>query len=309
LTLLRLAVTYDSNFSVVFGRTKELLQLDLEHVKKLMMITEGYILLGGQTFWENHCSSLEIILKLVVGNVSAKGAMYVNLVFEALLKTHPIEGTSMLLSSGLVTTMLQSCAQSYNNERHCEPIQVISMYLTVFSRIILAVPNKVALIVNHVEKCNNFGFVQLIESYFQQIHQSDPLRQKLWTILLVTLVFGSNSQSIYDRNILSSLNFNKVLSCCLMVLQQDVDFLTPYSVEYDSEEETLNLPQDNYEYLMNVASTKDIVYTMDFSIFYVDSIKALKGSIDGELFRHLLQSIDQNLKSQLNREKDFIELF
>jgi hypothetical protein len=127
-----------------------------------MMITEGYILLGGQTFWENHCSSLENILKLVVGNVSAKGAMYVNLVFEALLKTHPIEGTSMLLSSGLVTTMLQSCAQSYNNERHCEPIQVISMYLTVFSRIILAVPNKVALIVNHVEKCNNFGFVQLV---------------------------------------------------------------------------------------------------------------------------------------------------
>jgi hypothetical protein len=45
-----------------------------------------------------------------------------------------------------------------------------------------------------------------------------------------------------------------------MVLQQDVDFLTPYSVEYDSEEETLNLPQDNYEYLMNVASAKVSVY-------------------------------------------------
>ena len=60
------------------------------------------------------------------------------------------------------------------------------------------------------------------------------------------------------NNILNSITFNKVLQCSLTVLKQ-VDRLTPYSIAYDSEEEALNLQNDNYQILTNTASTEVII--------------------------------------------------
>ncbi len=127
-----------------------------------MIITEGYILLGGVAFCNEHSSSLELIMKLVIGNVSARGAMYVHLVLEALLKTIPAEGASMLLTSGLVSTMFRSIAETYNDEEHCEPYEVINIYLTVLSRIMLASPNNIKMVATYAEQSSNFGFCQMV---------------------------------------------------------------------------------------------------------------------------------------------------
>lgn len=133
-----------------------------------MLIAEGYLLLGGITFWNKHFSSLETMLKLLVGNVSLRGAMYVNLVLEALLKSLPIEGASMLLSTGLVTKMLKSCVDTYADEQDCEPIGVINIYLSVFSRIMLVSPQSIDLII-HAETHNQFGVNQLVSKCYHLI--------------------------------------------------------------------------------------------------------------------------------------------
>ena len=127
-----------------------------------MIITEGYILLGGKVFWIDHSFSLELILKLVIGNVSVRGAMYVNLVLEALLKTIPVEGASMLLRSGLVATMFRSVVETCTDAQLCEPYEVINIYLTILSRIMLASPTNITIIAAHAEECNSFGFCQMV---------------------------------------------------------------------------------------------------------------------------------------------------
>lgn len=62
-------------------------------------------------------------------------------------------------------------------------------------------------------------------------------------------------QNVNGKNLLNTMNFNKVLRCCFTVLQEDAP-LSAYSVPHDSEEENLNLQHDNYNYLMNAASKK-----------------------------------------------------
>lgn len=131
-----------------------------------MIITEAYILVGGEIFWKSYSSSLESILKIVVGNLSSKGNKYLNLVFEALLKTFPVEGSSMLLSSELVNTMTISCAETYHNVKNCETCSVIHVYLTVISRIVLSSPAHMKLIVVMLDTFVNFNFglVQLVRT-------------------------------------------------------------------------------------------------------------------------------------------------
>jgi len=300
LSMLRFSTVYDSNWCIIFHRTKQLLQQDLEHLKKLMLITEGYILLGGASFWNNHSSSLELIMKLIIGNISARGAMYANLVLEALLKTVPVEGTSMLLNSGVVATMLRSIAETYNDEDHCEPYEVINMYLTIISRVLLATPNNMRIVAAYADECNNFGFCQVVDLYFQQFNNLyDPPRQKLWTMLLLSLLLPPNLDFICSTNLLTTFNFNRILQCSLNVLQEKAT-LTPYSVGYDSEEETLTLHVGNHEFLNNALSAKDPCYATDFRAFYLDAMRTFQNTVDAAHFQNLLQSVDKQLLSNLD---------
>ena len=106
-----------------------------------MLITEGFLLLGGIAFLNSHHESMRQILNLTVGEVSPYGASYVNLVMEALLRRYPTEGSSLLLQSGVIETMLESCAANYNQEKGSEPDRVIVMYLSSFARLLLENPH------------------------------------------------------------------------------------------------------------------------------------------------------------------------
>lgn len=130
--------------------------------RKLMIITEGYINLGGQAFWDSHASSLESIVNLLVGNLSPRGMKYANLVFEALLKNLPLEGSSMFLSSGVITNMLKSFSSRFCNEKDSEPFSVIHIYLSVLSRVILALPTKIDVVLDILGTCGNFGLAELV---------------------------------------------------------------------------------------------------------------------------------------------------
>uniref|UniRef100_A0A7S4RP11 Importin N-terminal domain-containing protein n=2 Tax=Ditylum brightwellii TaxID=49249 RepID=A0A7S4RP11_9STRA len=140
LNLLRLATSYELHWESLFSRVKDILEQDLEHLKILMLITEGYILLGGASFLNAHYSTLQNILILVVGQTKPRGAAYTALVFEALLRTFPVEGGTLLLQGGIMRTMLSSCALNYQNNSACEPERVIVLYLTAIARSLLGNP-------------------------------------------------------------------------------------------------------------------------------------------------------------------------
>ena len=105
-----------------------------------MLVTEVYIMLGGQEFLAVNAESLCKVLHLTVAKVRPRGAKYVGLVVEALLRAYPSDGGLLLLRSGILEAMLCSCALNYANDKQCEPDRVISLYLNSFARVLFASP-------------------------------------------------------------------------------------------------------------------------------------------------------------------------
>lgn len=105
-----------------------------------MMIAETYVMLGRHIFLATHAESLCKLLDLTVGEVRPRGAQYVGMVLEALLREWPSEGGLILLRSGSLETMLRSSALNYTDDQLCEPDRVITVYLNSFARILFASP-------------------------------------------------------------------------------------------------------------------------------------------------------------------------
>ena len=154
LTLLRLSQSYQNYIGSIFPRIQGILDNDLEHVKSVMMVMECYILIGGDVFLSQEGNG-ETILKLLhftVGEVRPKGAMYVSLVLEALLRACPEKGVALLNRGGILEKLVLSCEANYNNEKQCEPDRVIVLYLNTIARTILQSPqlfNNVLLKIQH----------------------------------------------------------------------------------------------------------------------------------------------------------------
>ena len=106
-----------------------------------MYIIEYYILRSSVSFLQSYSSHLQHILQLVVGQVKPRGAFYVYLIIEALLRRYPADGGVLLLQSGVLQTMIQSCASNYVQEKDCEPDRVIMLYLNAISRMMLSSPH------------------------------------------------------------------------------------------------------------------------------------------------------------------------
>ena len=106
-----------------------------------MVITERYLLLGGTEFLRNHSETLAAVLTCVVGQVQPRGAAYVGLVLEALLRRFPVEGWVLLRQSGVAAIMLKLCAANWMGSKNCEPDRVIVIYLTALSRALLGASN------------------------------------------------------------------------------------------------------------------------------------------------------------------------
>lgn len=130
-----------------------------------MLITEAYVIVGGKSFIQEQSSTLITIFELTLTEVTARGMAYVNLVFEALLKQNPAFGGSILLSSGILAKMIKSCARSYANEKNCESHQVIEIYLTIFSRIFLAIPTEIAAFMSTLEQ-HNLSLSQMVSTVY-----------------------------------------------------------------------------------------------------------------------------------------------
>lgn len=120
-------------------------------------------MLGGQEFLAMHAESLSTVLRLTVANVRSRGAAYVGLFLEALLREFPLDGGHLLLQSGVAKTMLRSCALSYANDRGCESDKVISVYLNALTRILFASHTALdSVIPLEAGRISGFGYNELV---------------------------------------------------------------------------------------------------------------------------------------------------
>ena len=130
-----------SNFKYIFSYIVIYYVVLTTPQRLLMVITEGYILLGDSAFLSLHSSTLQQILHIVIGQVSPRGVPYVFLVLEAILRKFPVEGGLLVVNAGIISTILKSCAANWFNAEDCEPDRVIILYLTAISRILLSSPH------------------------------------------------------------------------------------------------------------------------------------------------------------------------
>ena len=280
LALLRLSPAYSETLGALFPRSQNLLEEDLEHVKALLMISEAYILLGGASFLNRYSAPLQAILVLVVGNVHPRGASYVMLVLEALMRAFPAEGGHLLLQAGVLKTMLTSCAAFYNEEQGSEPERVVSLYLVVFARALLVSPRLMDGLLAVVADTKAFGPNELILLYFRLFNYELPcggfnaLRRKLWVLMSLSLLPPTESPF---GEILAG-NLDKGVEMYTSANSEDANgtLLAPYEVGADDEEETFLAGEDNYKALLAKQGAHDAAVNANLHRQFSSALEGLK---------------------------------
>jgi hypothetical protein len=106
----------------------------------LTSLAEYYIIVGGDSFLNEHSAPLQTMLVNQVGEVSPRGQAHVTLVTEALLKRFPVEGGLLLLQCGVLKRYVNACSLSWSESKDSEPDRVIVSYLTTMARVFLGAP-------------------------------------------------------------------------------------------------------------------------------------------------------------------------
>lgn len=126
------------------------------------MIFEMSIMLGGQTFLAAHAESLCKCLCLTLTKVRPRGAKYVALVLEALLREFPLDGGLLLLRCGILQTMVRACAMSWSNSEESEPQQVVSLYLNSLARVLFISSGILDKVLPLQDAGCSFGYKELV---------------------------------------------------------------------------------------------------------------------------------------------------
>ena len=98
--------------------------------------------------------------------------------------------------------------------------------------------------------------VQKVNFYFMLFESTDPLRRKLWTMFILSLLVPTTTGQIHDAIMLSDVDYlNNILQLCLRVFQEKAS-LTPYQVEpfYESDDECIILQEEKFEHSAQVLS-------------------------------------------------------
>lgn len=227
-----------------------------------MRVTEHYIALGQSHFLIDHAATIQSVLSNIVGEVRPRGAAYTFLVIEALLRSFPAEGGSLLQSCGVLSKFAVACASSFYEEDKCEPDRVIVLYLTALARIALSTPSVLqSLLPVKLPSGNVFGGEELISLLLLKFQVAGNgahglLFQKLWAMLLLS--FYPPSQLPTCSNIVLRKS-NAIFSKLVYVLKNanhDGTNLLSYEVEYDDDEETVDIGADMYESLLQEQRAK-----------------------------------------------------
>ena len=307
LALLRLAPSYTDDLGSVYHRAKDLLAQDYEHLKVLMIITEGYVLLGGAAFLNCHSATLQSILVLVVGHVRPRGVAYIMLVLEALLRTYPTEGGQLLARSGVLKTMLEACSSTHYGIDGSDPDRVTNLYLTTLARCILASPN---ILDAHFPRDDerrqgSFGPNDLIHLFWKLFNYEgsgtfDLLRRKIWLLAMISLFPPTESQ--FAESILKGLD--QILDECLQIMRQENETrsnLVPYEVEidYEYEEEACEAGQERHDSLLGSEHEKDVARMLDIRIELQARLEGLAAATEASYYHDILSTVEPVTLKQL----------
>lgn len=161
----------------------------------IMMITEMYIMIGGGDFLRTNAEPLSEVLQLTVGNVRPRGAKYVGLVLEALLRDYPSEGGALLLRTDVLMALLRSCASTFANDGEREPDRILCVYLNALARVLVASP---CILDSVLPLCGNdnlgysFGHSELVCACIR-LYFSDLLISQCTLIFFFLFHFHSSS--------------------------------------------------------------------------------------------------------------------
>jgi len=298
-----LSKTYDPLLGKLFVRAGELSK-DLEHMVILMRVTEHYIILGGANFLNDHATTIQRVISNIVGEVRPRGTAYMFLVIEALLRSFPVEGGSLLQSSGVLKTFTEACASNYFEDDKCEPDRVIVLYLTALARVLLSAPETLqTLLPLTLASGAVFGEEELISLYLLKFQVAGNgahgmLFQKLWALLLLSFYPRCQLASCCNTVIRKS---NAIFNIFIYVLKNanpnDTNVLS-YEVGYDEEEETVEIGADIYEALLQEQRTKDIVLSISLREAVSTKMNGLPIEL-GQKYQEFLSAIENDTLQQL----------
>ena len=238
-------------------------------------------------FLATHGESLCEMLTLTIGKVRPRGAKYVGLILESLLREYPSDGGLLLLRSGILETMLRSCSSSYSGSGQCEPDRVIALYLNSLARVLSAAPgicDSLLPLVMGEGIGERFSYKELvsyeildllassrpmIETHAPAVSQlelymnllnsnTSDFSVQLWLKLLLSLLPSQSHHPDSNLSLALADLISEFVSRFIEVVSKITSARSPenYQVEYDSDEETIDIGIHQYEVMLKNSQLK-----------------------------------------------------
>eukprot|EP00752_Nemacystus_decipiens_P012244 g10853.t1 len=298
LALLRHSKDYVEGVHNLFPRIPQMLDTDLDNLKLAMLILEAHVVVGGTVFLQAHGPLVCTCFCRVVGQVKPKGAAFVSRALETLLRKFPVEASTMLADGGVLKQVAEACLAGVSDggDSAREPDLVIVQHLTVLCRVLLAAPEVLRGVLQHLADSNkptatpgaggNIGIVGngdgspsanpdwlLAEVVGQMTGLFDSAgfsaagvwRRRLWAMALLKLLPSANSGVVK--------NLDQIVNICVDVLTEEKEDggkrlkegLEQLSSE-EPEENSASLPPNLLQSRLRETLRTDVAVTADLRL-------------------------------------------
>ena len=269
-----------------------------------MLITEGYILLGGQDFLRTQSAVVHRILNSVIGQVRPRGASYVMLVLESLLRKCPTEGMNLLLESGVIHTLLVGCTKNYHRAEDSEEDQIIIYYLTVLARALSSSPQIFdSLFPVNCDMKSMTVFLHssnLLDLFWQKYdHVNHLLWKKIWIVFFFVQLPPTNS--CFSEFVIHNLDgvINNSVDYLLEERHRGESFLLDRNFE-DQSDIAPEVGTERYRELVLTGIRNDPIFGLNLPAFIKLKLEKLRQVVGEQTYGEILSSVEPVLLQQLN---------
>ncbi|XP_077988870.1 importin-11-like [Glandiceps talaboti] len=278
----------------LFTNMPALLDLDAETLKTCFNIITSYVLLGPKEFLEQYSGVVVTACSAHIGNdVKPEGVVMVMRVMENVLKVYPVEGSHMFRQ--LLPSIFEAILKGE------EYPMVMSMYLSVFARIILQNESFFYTFLEDVSlqwgKQSTEVLGSLIDTWVEKTdHITQTERRKLSAFALGTLL-NVNSSVIQDK-FCSIINF--LVEVLHDVCRSDSGVQIDYLVMCEREE-----LEDEYETehdkRRRQLSLKDPVHAVSLRDFTINKLSVSQQVYGQRVFETMMGTVDVEIVQQMQQ--------
>lgn len=286
----------------LFSNMPPLLELGTESLKICLKIAEAYILVGTADFFQRYSSILSSSLASLLNDIKMDGAVMIYKVVELVLKVFPEDGATVFSSMffGIFQTLVDS--QTPNLSSMQFPA-VTSMYLVLFSRIILHSPRFFWSFIDRLAKSlgrpNSDILEALLDCWFDKMELiSQPERKKSCAMALISLL-SSNFNLVKSR-------FAGIITNCVETLHdvcradqetgQQIDCFVMTSSNPPPSDDYLETEHDKRRHQL---SLQDPIYSVSLRDYLFTHLNFVETQIGHSEFTSLMESLDCEIYQQL----------